>query len=154
MVGKPRKPIKVNEASNHEIYLNSPNDRQLWDFIQGFLHIILHFINVGSPCRGAITKFDCPQVHFDEVQFTMVLGIKVTNVTTRFHKFFKCRLLVDKIRLAEENPVATAVGTPCFAFESWALGKQSIPPQPMLPDDQLHAFKPAWHCWVIIFKIE
>jgi hypothetical protein len=53
----------------------------------------------------------------------MVLGIKVTNVTTGFHKFFQCRLLVDKIRLAEENPAATTVGTPCFAFESWALGK-------------------------------
>jgi hypothetical protein len=36
MVGKPGKPIKVNEASNHEIYLNSPNDRQLWDFIRDF----------------------------------------------------------------------------------------------------------------------
>jgi hypothetical protein len=45
----------------------------------------------------------------------MVLGIKVTNVTMGFHKFFQCRLLVDKIRLAEENPAATAVGTPCCA---------------------------------------
>jgi hypothetical protein len=57
-------------------------------------------------------KFGWPPVHFNEVQLTMILGIKVTNVTMGLHKFFKSRLLVDKIRLAEENPAATAKGQP------------------------------------------
>jgi hypothetical protein len=39
----------------------------------------------------------------------MILGIKVTNVPMVLDNFFKCRLLADKIRLAEENPAATVV---------------------------------------------
>jgi hypothetical protein len=84
----------------------------------------------------------------------VILGIEVTNVTTAFHQFFKFRLLVYKIRLTEEESAATAVSAAFFAFKSWALSTQSIPPESTLTDDHFHPFEPPWHCWVIIIEIK
>jgi hypothetical protein len=43
------------------------------------LSIILHFVDVGGPCRGGITIFGAPPVHFNEVRLAEK-GEKVSDL--------------------------------------------------------------------------
>lgn len=41
-------------------------------------------------------------VLFDEIEFAMILGVEVTDVTMGLNEFFQTRFLCNEIRLHEE----------------------------------------------------
>jgi hypothetical protein len=64
-------------------------------------------------------------VLFDEIEFTVVFWIKITEVPMRLNKFLEIWLLVRKIWLCEEDAAATAVHSTRRAFKVTALCKKT-----------------------------
>jgi hypothetical protein len=48
-------------------------------------------------------KFGSTPVLFNKVQFTVVFGVKITEVATPLNKLLKFWLLRNKVRLVKEN---------------------------------------------------
>jgi hypothetical protein len=96
----------------------------------------------------------CTPVHLNEVEFTVVFGIKITNMSLALNKFLKCRFLVCKIWLVKENPPTATVSYLLLTFETRALGQEPISPKVMFFHNLFHSLKPAWHCRVVLRPIK
>jgi hypothetical protein len=74
---------------------------------------------------------------------------------TGFNQLLKLGFLRDKIGLQKKNVPATAVSVARGATETWALGKNvSLRPKTTLPNNDLHALKPARHGGVVFREIK
>ena len=107
-----------------------------------------------TPCLMK-AKFCSTPVMFNEVQFTVILWVKITEGATPLNRLLKCWLLRNKVRLVKEKSVAATVITAWGAFWPWAVSKQtSFWPKSMLLNNILHPFKLPWHGRMVLRKIE
>jgi hypothetical protein len=102
-------------------------------------------------------KFCCAPILFDEVQFTVILGIKIIQMPMGLDQLLKLRPLRDEIGLQKEYSLAAAVCTIRGATKAQALGKKirvSLGPQTMLPNNDFHALEPTGHRGMVFRKIK
>ena len=61
----------------------SPQNLKSLNVVQASQNVFLHLLHIGCFCCCAIAEFGSTQVLFYEIQFTVKLGIKVTDMSTR-----------------------------------------------------------------------
>ena len=135
---------------------NLPSNVKEGDVIKGLDDLPLHLINRRrAPCHTE-TKLCSPPILFDEIEFTVIFGVKVTQMVTRLDQLLKLGLLRDEIGLRKENATATAVSAARGATKPWALSKKVslLGPQTTLLNDDLHALEPAGHGGVVLREIK
>jgi hypothetical protein len=70
----------------------------------------VHFFEVQCGWSQTIKEFGYPPILFNEIQLTMALWIKVTDMSTCSDQLLEHRLLLHKVRLAEKCLLAAAIG--------------------------------------------
>lgn len=125
--------------------------------IKAFDDITLHLLDCRhTPCHTETELCGAP-ILLNEVQFTVVFGVKITQMPVRLDQLLKLRFLRNEIGLQKKDVSATAVRAFRGAAKTWALGKKvQVPlgPQTALPNDNLHALKPTGHRGVVFREIK
>lgn len=84
-------------------------DLKVGDIIEALDDLLLHLANCCCvPCHVK-TEFCHVSILFNEVQLTVVLGIKITVMPMRLDQLLKLRPLRDKIKLLKMDVSATTV---------------------------------------------
>jgi hypothetical protein len=127
------------------------------DVIEGLDDFFLHLVDRRrAPCHAEM-KLCCAPILFNEVEFAVILGVKITQMPARLDQLLKLGLLKDEIGLHKKYASAATVHAARGATKARALGKKdrvALGPQPALPNDSLHALEPAGHGRVVFREIE
>jgi hypothetical protein len=134
---------------------DSPPNVKEGNVIEALDDYPLHLIDCGrAPCHTE-TELCRPPVLFDEIEFTVIFGIEITQMTMRLDQLLKLGLLRDEVGLQKKNALTTAVSAAGGATKTRALGeKVSLGPQTALPNNDLHALEPAGHGGVVFREIK
>ena len=125
------------------------------DVIKTTQHFPFHLLKGPCTASNAETEFRSTPVLLNEVQFTVVLGIKITQVTTRLDMLLKQRLLRHEIGLGVKEMSAATVGLLFGATGTSALGRETaLRPKAALANNALHPLEPPWITRVVVGKIE
>jgi hypothetical protein len=70
--------------------------------VEAHSHPSLHLLDCCHVPHDTKLSLGSSPVLFDEIQFTVVFGIEIDQMTTTFNKLLQMRLLVSEIRLGKE----------------------------------------------------
>ena len=100
-------------------------------------------------------ELHCIPVLLDEIQLTVVFGVKIAQVAARLDMFLEQRLLQCEVRLRVENVATATAGLSVRTLGASTLnGEACLGPKPTLTDNVLHTFKPPQIVGVVIWEIE
>jgi hypothetical protein len=115
------------------------------DIIKTCQHFLFHLIKGPCTASNVEPKLCSTPLLLNEVQLAMVLGIEVTQVTTRFDILLEKGLLRHEVGLSVKDMATAATG---LSLTSRTLGasaldrEASLGPKAMLTDDVFHALEP------------
>jgi hypothetical protein len=92
-----------------------------------------------------IPELCCTPVHLNEIEFAVVLGVEIANMTLVCDEFLKRRFLICKIRLTKESLSTAASCGSLLALEARALSQLSWLEKIPFMEDLLHPLKPPRH---------
>jgi hypothetical protein len=94
-------------------------------------------------------------VLFNEIELTVIFGIKVAQMAARFDMLLELRLLRDEVGLGEKDMSAATTERPLRAFDTSAFdGESTLGPKAALANDLFHPFEPPGKTRVVIGEIE
>ena len=139
---------KQIKNTDHWIWSKGTSSRQPMTFF-------FHCINIWSLWGRSIVILDWTPVLLNEVEFTVIFGVKVTYMTSWCDVFLLMELLQTEIWLAKQNLARATVCVARNTFEPITLILESfIWPKATFTDDVLHALKPTRKFGVIIREIK
>ena len=110
-----------------------------------------------GPCTAGHTesKLRRTPVLLDKIQFTVILGIIITQVAARFDVLLEQRFLRCKIELGVKKVTTAAAGLSGSTLGASTLNRKAgLGPKATLADYLFHTLKPAWILGVVIWEIE
>src|SRR6266849_10368976 len=97
------------------------------DVIETCQHFLLHLVKGLCMASDTEPKLCCTPILLNKVQFAVVLGIIITQVTTRFDIFLELRFLRYEVGLCVKDVMAAASGLSLRMLVASALDRK--PPQ-------------------------
>src|SRR6266849_2517274 len=134
---------------------DAPSNLIKGDVIKTCQHFLLHLVKGLCMASDMEPKLRCTPILLNKVQFTVVLGIIITQVTTRFDIFLELRFLQYEVGVCVKDVTAAASGLSLRMLGGSALDrKPPLRPKAMLADNLFHSLEPSWMMGVVIWKIK
>ena len=134
---------------------NIPSNLFKGDVVETPQHLFFHLIEGPQTASNAEPKLHRAPVLLDEIQFTVVFGIVITQMPTRFNVFLKQRLLHFEVKLRVKDVTTAATGLSLRMLGASALDREApLGPKAALANNLFHTLEPPRIIGVVIWKVK